>query len=303
MMMSHHSGAAAAARWLATLGLMAVLAGCTRAPAPVVAPGPDRPVAAVTRLVDDLRRNDLVAYARHALPPALHARMQVAWRERRTLWPLTELPLDDRLPGFIAVLSAPGAEKSLLAAHARQFHGADRELRSAASTLGLFAAQYVSGADEYSAAERAHYVQLIAALSHWGQRAPLGDRRRAKAAVPQLVAAARLTGLGGPGAFHEAGMERSLRRLGPFLARFKRVCRQYGLDLDAALDSVEVELLEQAGDRAKLRLRYTLAGADVDAIVRVERRDGRWYLSELLRHAEAQASAASPPAVAAARPR
>ena len=85
---------------------------------------PNRPRPSA-QLVDDLRRNDLAAYARHAVPPALHARMERAWREGRTIWPLTELPLDDRLPGFITVLSAPGAEKSLLAAYGRQFAGAD----------------------------------------------------------------------------------------------------------------------------------------------------------------------------------
>ena len=292
-MRNHPTGLAGAISWPAMLGLLVVLAaGCTRAPAPATAPAPDLPAAAVTRLAADLRRNDLVAYAQHALPPELHARMEQAWQDRRTIWPLTELPLDDRLPGFVSVLSAPGAEKSLLAAHARQFNGAQRELRSAASTLGLFAAQYVSGADEYSAAEREHYVQLVAALSQWGQKAPLSDTRLAKATVPQLVAAARLTGLGAPGAFHEAGMERSLRRLGPFLARFKQVALDYGLDLDGALDSVEVDLLEQTGDSARLRLRYTLAGQAVDAIVLVERRQGRWYLSDLLRHAELEAAAA-----------
>lgn len=286
-----------AAPWRATIGLLAVLAGCTlagcsRRPAPEAAPAPELPTTAVAQLAGDLRRNDLVAYARHALPPSLHARMQLVWRQGRTIWPLTELPLDDRLPGFITVLSAPGAEKTLLAAYQRQFSGAQRELRSAASTVGLFAAQYVSGADEYGPHEREHYVQLIAALGHWGQQAPLSDPKRAKVAVPQLVAAARLTGLAGPGAFHASGMERSLRRLGPFLARFKQVTRGYGLDLDRALDSVEVDLLEQTGDAAKVRLRYTLAGDAIDAVVQVERRHGRWYLSQLLRHAEDEAAKA-----------
>lgn len=300
-MRNNPTGPAGAISWLAMLGLLVMLAaGCTRAPAPASAPTPDLPAAAVTRLADDLRRNDLVAYSRHALPPELHARMELAWQERRTIWPLTELPLDDRLPGFVSVLSAPGAEKSLLGAYTRQFNGAQRELRSAASTLGLFAAQYVSGAEEYSAAEREHYVQLIAALSQWAQQAPLSDPRLAKAAVPQLVAAARLTGLAAPGAFHEAGMERSLRRLGPFLERFKQVSLEYGLDLDGALDSVTVDLLEQTGDTARLRLRYTLAGQAVDAIVLVERQQGRWYLSDLLRHAEAEAAASAPATQSAA---
>ena len=271
---------------LAVMGL----AACDRS-APVDEPPPTEPTAAVSQLVGDLRRNDLAAYARHALPSPLRARLETAWTEQRTIWPLTELPLDDRLPGFITVLAAPDAEKTLLATYNRQFAGAQRELRSAASTLGLFAAQYVRSADEYSEPEREHYVQLIAALSHWGQQAPLDDPKRAKLAIPQLVAAARLTGLAGPGTFHRSGMERSLRRLGPFFARFKQVALGYGLDFDAALDGARVELLEQVGDRARVRLRYTLAGQPVDAVILLERRAGRWYLSDLLRHAEAEAAA------------
>ncbi|MBA2238970.1 MAG: hypothetical protein H0W24_09795, partial [Lysobacter sp.] len=107
-----------------------VLAACTRAPElPQVAPGPMRPAAAVTQLAADLRRNDLAAYARHALPPELHARMGDAWKDGRTIWPLTQLPLNSRLPGFLAVLSAPDAEQTLLQAYKRQFSGAQRELR------------------------------------------------------------------------------------------------------------------------------------------------------------------------------
>lgn len=284
------------------------LAACMRAPvsdradADQADPGPMRPTAAITQLASDLRRNDLVGYASHALPPDLHARMEAAWKDGRTVWPLTQLPLNNRLPGFIGVLSAPDAEKPLLVAYDRQFSGAQRELRSAASTLGLFATQYVGGAGQYSPAEREHYAQLIAALSQWGQRAPLGDPEHARAAIPQLVAAARLTGLGAPDAFQAGGMERSLGRLGPFLARFKQVVLAYGLDLDGALDSVEVALLEQTGDTAMLQLRYTVAGQAIDATVPVERRLDRWYLSDLLRHAEAQAGVATPTAEALAGP-
>lgn len=278
-------------RWALVITLTgSLLAACTRVPGlPQDEPGPTGPAAAVVQLAQDLRRNDLVAYARHALPPNLHTRMEHAWKDGRTIWPLSQLPLNNRLPGFVTVLSGPGAEKSLVQAYDRQFSGAQRELRSAASTLGLFATQYVGSAEQYGPAEREHYAQVIAALSQWGRRAPLADPDHAKAAIPELAAAARLTGMGPPGAFNADGMERSLGRLGPFLARFKKVSLGYGLDLDASLDSVEVELLQQTGDTATVQLRYTLAGQTIDAIVPVERRTGRWYLSDLLRHAEAQA--------------
>lgn len=276
---------------LAAVIALVTVAGCRpETPAAADAGHPAGPAEAVRLLVDDLQRNDLVGYARHALPPTLHSRMDAAWSDGRTIWPLTELPLDDRLPAFITVLSAPDAEKTLLAAYQRQFAGAGRELRSAASTLGLFAGQYVRGASEFSESERGHYLQLIAALSDWAARAPLADPAKAKAAVPQLTSAARLTGLaGGVDAFHAAGMERSLGRLGAFMERFKRVLVGYGLDIDSALAGAEVTVLEQAGDHARVSLGYTLAGRPVAAEVRLERREGGWYLSDLLRHAEAAA--------------
>lgn len=280
---------------VAALAAVMSLGGCERHPAPTPAQVASGPAQALEQLIEDLRHDDLAAYARHALPPPLHARMSTAWTEGRTIWPLTELPLDDRLPAFISALAAPGAEKALLAAYNRQFAGADRELHSAAATLGLFAVQYVSIADEYSEAERDHYTQLIAALSQWGRQAPLGDAAKARLAVPQLVAAARLTGLaGGLETFHATGMERSLGRLGPFSARFKQVLLGYGLDLDQALAGARVALIEQTGDTARVSLDYTLGGHPVSAVVQVERHDGRWYLTDLLRHAGEQAGPVPP---------
>jgi len=295
------------ARAIAALTLLAALvaAGCQRAPAPVVEPTPTEPTQAVEQLIRDLRRNDLVSYARHAVPPGLHARLDTAWSEGRTRWPLTDLPLDDRLPAFIDALSAPGAEKQLLTVYQRQFSGANAELRSAAATLGLFATQYLRAEGDYSDDERAHYAQLVSAISRWAQKAPLGDVQLARQAIPQLVAGARQTGLaGGPERFRALGMQHSLERMGPFFERLKRVLKMYGLDLDADLATAHASLIERDGDRARIRLQYTLAGKAIEAELAVERRDGHWYLSDALRHAEAEAGGTrggeSTPAPAAA---
>lgn len=279
-------------RATAALMLVAAIAAasCQRAPAPVIQPTPTEPTQAVDQLIRDLRQNQLVAYARHAVPPELHARLDLAWKEGRTRWPLTELPLDDRLPAFVTALSAPDAEKQLLAVYRRQFSGASAELRSAAATLGLFATQYLRSEGDYSADERAHYVQLVGAIGRWGQRAPLGDLQRARQSIPLLVAAARQTGLaGGPERFQQLGMEPSLDRLGPFFARFKDVLRTYSLDVDAGLASARTTLIERDGDHARVRLQYTLAGQAIEAELAVERFDGHWYLTDALRHARVEA--------------
>lgn len=289
------------ARATAALTLVAALAaaGCQRTPAPVIEPTPTEPTLAVDQLIRDLRHNDLVAWSRHAVPPELHARLGVAWMEGRTRWPLTELPLDDRFPAFIDALAAPDADRRLLAVYRRQFSGASAELRSAAATLGLFATQYLRNEGDYSQDERAHYIQLVSAVSRWGQRAPLGDLQRARQTIPMLTAAARQTGLaGGPQRFRDLGMEQSLERLGPFFERFKQVLRTYALDLDADLGTARTTLIERDGDHARVGLKYTLAGQTVTAELAVERIDGHWYLTDALRHARTEAdrpAAEAPP--------
>lgn len=283
-----------------TLAAALVAAGCQRAPAPVIEPTPTEPTLAVDQLIRDLRHNDLVAWSRHAVPPNLHARLDAAWTEGRTRWPLTELPLDDRLPAFLDALAAPDADRRLLAVYRRQFSGASAELRSAAATLGLFATQYLRNEGDYSPDERAHYIQLVSAVSRWGQRAPLGDLQRARQTIPMLTAAARQTGLaGGPQRFRDLGMERSLERLGPFFERFKQVLRTYALDLDADLGTARTSLIERDGDHARVRLTYSLAGQAITAELAVERIDGHWYLTDALRHARAEADR---PAATAAAP-
>jgi len=274
----------------ALLGLAVLAGGCDRN-GPSQDTPPAMPVQAVQQLVDDLQRDDLAAYARHAVPPELHARLEAAWAQGRTLWPLTELPLEQKFQGFLTALAEPRSEQKLLATYRRQFAGADTEIRTAATTLGLFTAQYVANESAYSEPERDHYRQLIAALTHWGQRAPLGDPVRARRMVPQITLAARATGLGGRDGLRQAGMERSLQRLGPFFVRLEQGLAQYGLDFDKALSGMQVTLAGQTGDQARVRLQYTLAGQPIDAFVLMERRAGRWYLTDLLRRAEAEAAA------------
>ena len=279
------------APWLATVVAVMVaivLAGCRRESPPDELPGANsEPAGAVRQLADHLQRNDLQAFARDALPAAEREQLAEAWAQDRSRWPLTELPLDEQLGPALAILSAPDAEKDLLRSFERQMAGQDRALREAARSLALFGTQYVRTQGEYSEEERSHYSQVIAALGAWSTTAPLGDRKRAAAAIGQLAAAARNTGLDGDAALSAAGMDESLRRLGPFAAVIKAVLDDYGLDLDRSLADLRTGLVEEEGDHATVRIHYPLAGTEIDTTVSLTRRDGRWYLTDYLEHAAA----------------
>ncbi len=272
------------------------LASCERDALAPLRGGATKPAQAVVLLTRHLHQNDLAAFARDAVPPALHQRLQAGWTEGRTRWPLTEMPFHERMPRLLGALSAQGSETRLQTVFDRQFSGATAELKAAAASLGLFGVQYIRNEGDYSADERQHYAQFLQAISKWGVSAPLGDAGRAKRAIPQLVAAARGTGLTSEAEFGAAGMEQSLRKLGPFVATVKQTLSGYGLNLDDSLGGLQAGLVEQDGDHARVRLRYTLGNTPIDTVVAVERHGNRWYLSDYLRHAEAslRAPAAAP---------
>ncbi len=275
-------------RWFWLLWLaVAVLCGCRResGAGPAPAAGAREPAQAVLLLTRHLHDNDLAAFARDAVPPALHRQLEEAWRRGRTRWPLDELPFDERLPRLLGALAEPEAEARLQRVFDRQFAGETTALKAAATTLGLFGAQYVRQGSGFSAGERAHYLQFVQALSRWGASAPLADPVRARAAIPLLAAAARATGLRSEADFARTGMDGSLRRLSGFLRTLKQVLAGYGLALNDSLAALQAEVVESRGTQAKVRMRYTLGGSPVEAVVEVERIGDRWYLSDYLRHA------------------
>lgn len=255
-------------------------AGCNRHSAEPL-PGADAaPSAAVHQFVVHLRNNDLVAYAKTMVTPAQYGQLETAWREGRSRWPLTELPLSDELPALLAALSRPDAEKTLQKSFDQQFAGQAAGIREAAQSLGMFGVQYLRNQGSYSPEQRDHYVQLVTALSQWAASAPLADRGLARQAIAELAAAARKTGLGSEAALREAGMEESLRRLGPFFATVKAVLARYDLPLDTTLDELRSGLVSQQGDQAQVRIHYPLAAAEIDTTASLVRREGRWYLRQ-----------------------
>ncbi len=283
------------------------LAGCGRDAAETpaetaTAPGAETPADAVLLLTRHLRANDLSAFARDATPAALQPALEAAWRDGRSRWPLSELPLSAQFPAMLAGLHAPQSERLLLQTFNRQFAGADRELRAAAQSLGVFATQYLQQDPAASEGERAHYIQVVGAISAWAGQAPLSNRDHARTAIAALVPAAREAGLASDAALGAAGMHGSLARLQPVVAAGKQGLLPYGLDLDAALDGVEATLQVQTGDTAEVRMRYPLAGQPIDAVIGVERHDGRWFVSDFLRNAEAAAAALAPAGTTAPPP-
>lgn len=249
-----------------------------------------RPVDAVYFLRDRLLARDGAGFAKIAVPPELHAQLETAWKAGQSRWPLDELPLDARIPRMLAALQAPNADKTLLKTFKRQFSGADADIDQAIRTLVVFGSGYIEKDPSYNDEERKHTAQAIQAIGRWAVAAPLADAKRAQPFFSALSAAAMRTGIDGNAkwqSFLTFGMTQSLNRLSPFFATLiAQLHEEYGLDLDASLRSARVTLLQQLDDHAVLRLQYTLAGQDIDALLPAVRIHNRWYLADYVQRAQ-----------------
>ena len=117
----------------------------TSTPANAACVQANAPEAAVTLVIDALRNDALETIPCRALPPAMQDKLELAWREDRSRWPIAELPLSSKLPAVLAALNGTGAETKLRVAFDHQFAGQTTELQSAARGLGLFAVRYILG--------------------------------------------------------------------------------------------------------------------------------------------------------------
>lgn len=250
--------------------------------------GAATPELAVQNMMQALQSNDLARIPCLATTPLMATRLELAWREGRSRWPLTELPLSNKLVPVLGALTEANADKTLKARFDKSLAGQTPALHDTARGLGLFAVRYLQREGEYTTEERAHYAALIVALGAWAEKAPLGDKTIGHNSIDLLVAAARESGLRDENGIREAGMRGTLRALSPLFAASKDALRNYGLSLDDIIGSVTVSRSDDESDaeRARVHVTYRVAGQSVSTDVNAERRDGLWYTSGLLAAAE-----------------
>ncbi len=268
-----------------TLALLSLAACRKDAPDPAVPAA--EPVAAVQAMARAIADNDLVAYARLSVPPDQFSRLEQAWAQGHSRWPLTELPLHDQLLPMLQALSADDASGQLQRSFDRQLAGQAAAVRQAAQSMGLFGVQYLRHQTIYTPSQQAHYIQVVETLAAWAGGAPLSDRARARASIAALIQAARTAGITDDAGLQQAGMVSSLGQLGPFIGTLKTVLASYGLDLDTSLRGVAGDVLSLQGDNALVGLQYPLAGKTITLQIPLTRREGHWYLTRTLADTDA----------------
>lgn len=234
------------------------------------------PAAQLHELAQLFRAGDLAGLAQAALPPAQWQALQQA-HELARLRPIDE----EQRHAFaeaVARLTGPGAVDALMAQMAPRIEElrpqAPGAVQMAVGGLRMALASPDSGLDP---AERAALAAALPGLEQWAVSTDFLDTATLRQAVTLLTDAARRTGIVDLEQLKALPLASLLDNGATLFVAGKDALRLYGMDVDAIVDSLQVEVLERTTDTARLRSTVTVFGTPVWHEHEMVLVDGRWY--------------------------
>lgn len=293
---------------LAALALLAVgLGGCGgQEPASSVEAAKDfGPAETVLEQARKLREGDLAALVQLAVPPAQYEQLKAEWPSRVKDDPASE---EDRreFAEAMAKMTAADAEQALYAELEPALAKAEAEMGAQLPLMvGMgrgFAVQAINESSKLSAEQKQQATDFLDAFAKWVEGAQFFDREKARQAIAGAVATARKLELKTLEELEKLDFEQAMQKAGTAYLGVRDLLKVYGLDLDAALASVEGRVKSEQGDEAVVEVSYRLFDQPLNFETKMTRRDGRWYGSEALEEIEKAAAAQPAPEVSQPEP-
>jgi uncharacterized protein len=248
--------------------------------ASVAAPDPAVQVLEVARL---LRSNDLAGLIQATLPPSAYEKLRADYEVQRKQ-PTTDAQRAKFAEEF-ARFNAPDAIDKLMAEIEPKLVEARPKL-PAALMMGLGAAQMavLSEESDLTADQRASLQQALPGLQQWLTTTDFLSSDSARRALTVLAEAVRGSGIESIDELKQMSFEQVLAKADPVLAAGKKAMQVYGLDVNAIVDSIRVEVLSIEGSNARVRTTVTVFNAPVSSEHDLVLLDGRWYGRHVLEH-------------------
>jgi hypothetical protein len=244
------------------------------------APDPARHIEEAARL---FRAGDVAGLARALVPPSKWAQAQAAYELHR-LEPTSDADRAE-FAEKLARITAADAVDTLMAEFEPKLEEA-RPQAAGALLMAFGAMQMAVNSPESKLTEDQRLVLQAAlpGIQQWASTTDFLNSQTLRDALTLLTDAARQTGIDSIDQLKALPLEGVLDRARPVLAAAKDAVQLYGIDLDAVVDSLQVDVLENDGARARVRTTVTLFGAPVwheHELVLVE---GRWYGKQAALH-------------------
>ena len=286
---------------LATMAIGA--AACNRdssAPGNATANGPEQ---AIQRSIELTRAGDVAGLVEHMLPPEEFARVKADWVSEKD-----QAPVDDaartRFAETIDKLTADDAVESLykeLEPDIRQF---DAQYQQQIPTIVAMGRGYLNGMIQQNqgltASEKEQAAGIIDALAKWVEETRFTDPALVRKALGIVSQSARQLDLKSLDEARALSFEQSAPKLQIAFTGLKQVLEVYGFSIDQTLDTVKTEVVSNDGDRAVVKIDYSLLGTPLQTTTEMVRIDGRWYSKDTIdklreREADSAAATSAPP--------
>lgn len=276
-------------RMLAPIAWLALLAACGKDHSAVVVSSD--PASAVATLARSLRENDLPHFYAQSLPQELRERTAAAYNAKRAALQPADAKEREEFAQTMTRLTAADAESALYTQIEPALVKLETEVAGQLPMMVAmgsgFASAAIAESKTLSADEKQHASAVLAAVAGWASTAPVADRAKARAAIAAVAASARALEIADLDTLRTLDIDAALAKAGLLWAGVKQITALYGLDIDAALDSVKAEALSSDNDNARVKISYTLLGKPVSFEMAMLRRDGQWYSADAIARAEA----------------
>ena len=234
------------------------------------------PAIQILEMAEQFRRNDVAALVSGGLPPDKYDEL-LAEYERERLEPISDADRAEFLEG-VGRLTAEGAVDRLMEEITPKLQ--EGEAQSAGLTLmaiGALNMAVTSPESDLSVEQREQLRMALPALEHWLSVTDFFSPELARSALTALAEGVRKTGVDSLDTLRSLSLEQVMGRAGQMLAAGKEAARVYGIDLDAIASTLEVEVLELAGDTARVRTTIEVFNAPIASEHELVRIGGRWY--------------------------
>ena len=293
-------------KFLARVSLLAMLAfvvaGCNRDSGSDTAGAKAGPQQTVQRSIELTRKGDIAGLIEHMLPPAEFARVKAEWNDRKN----DEEPNEEQRQKFaemMAKLTAPDAVDTIYAEIEPDIRQFDAQYQKQMPTIVSMGRGYLRGlvqqSQELTASEKEQANSVIEALAQWVEKTRFTDPERVRKALAIISETARQLDLKTLDQARALDFDQSAPKMQIAFDGLKKVLEVYDFSIDQTLDSVNTELVSNEGDKASVKISYTLLGTPLETRSEMVRIDNRWFAQDTidkLRERDAGKAAAVAPA-------
>lgn len=238
------------------------------------------------QIMASLQAPDMARYRELTLPPKQRAELERRWPEIRKKFAL-EQKQQASFNKLLVRFTEPKAEAHLQ----RDLNAKIKPLKSEIdskwllmqASLTLLLQGWIETSQQLSSAEKAHSKALVLAIIAQMPPEWLQDKVLRQRAFDQMVRTARSVEVQNYQQVNALDYVQFHRKLTIFTSGLKELGKVYGLDWNAGQEKLQVKVLEQSGNRAKVQFRYPLGQKWVEFTMDLIEQDGQWYDASALK--------------------